>query len=73
MVAPEDLRALGRCIRRERKGRRLSQETLAEVANLHRNYIGRIERGECNASVAVVISVARALAVKPAKLFAEIM
>ena len=37
---------IGKRIAEERQKRNLSQEYLAEIANLHRNYIGYIERGE---------------------------
>ena len=42
---------LGQKIRIERIKRRLSQEKLAELTDLNRNFIGMIERGETNITV----------------------
>ena len=41
---------------------------MAEMAELHRNYVGLMERGESNVSLLTLVALARALGVKPAKL-----
>ena len=57
-------RKLGDAIRCRRKARKLSQEKLAEHADVHRNYIGLIERGEQNITVESLVKVAKALKCK---------
>jgi len=57
-------RKLGDAIRHRRKIRKLSQEKLAEHADVHRNYIGLIERGEQNITIESLVKVAKALKCK---------
>jgi len=56
-------------VRKLRLQRGLSQEKLAEFADLHRNYVGGVERGERNVGLLNIVALAHALNVSPAKLF----
>lgn len=59
---------LGETVRKERLLLNLSQEGLAERADLHWTYIGGIERGERNVSLLNIVKVARALGTTPSLL-----
>ncbi len=62
---------LGLAIRRRRQELGWSQEKLAEVADLHRNFIGHAERGEQNLSIDSLVRFSFALKTKLAVLFAD--
>jgi transcriptional regulator with XRE-family HTH domain len=51
----------GERIREFRKGKGISQEELAHSANLHRTYIGMIERAEKNITLINIEKIAHAL------------
>lgn len=55
-------------IKRKRQELGLSQEELAFRAELHRTYIGSVERGERNISLLNIVQLAKALRCKPADL-----
>ena len=62
------LRAIGENIRQLRKELNLSQELLSFDAEIPRNQIGRIERGEINTSLVTLLKIATALKVNIADL-----
>lgn len=69
----QDPRAiLGRAVRSRRLELGLSQEKLAERAQLHWTYIGGIERGERNVSLINIVRIAEALSLTPSDLLKEI-
>lgn len=55
---------LGAVIRAERQAQGLSQEALADKANIDRSYMGGIERGEHNLAIMNLLKVADALGMK---------
>jgi len=69
---PKHRKALGETIRLYRKEQRLSQEALAEKADLHPNYIGEVERGEKAATVDTLFKIAKALGLKVRDLVVEV-
>ena len=54
---------IGNNIRTIRQAKGLSQEKLAELANVHRTYIGMIERAEKNITLVSLEKIAMALEV----------
>lgn len=53
----------------ERTKRSLSQEKFAELANVHTNYIGKVERGEQNLTVKKIVALADSLGVPVENIF----
>lgn len=65
----EILRLFGERLRELRTERNISQEQLAELAGLDRNYIGQIERAERNVALVNIVRIAKALDMPPSELF----
>ena len=65
------LEKFGEKIKQLRKVKGLSQEQLAEKANLHRTYIGMIERAEKNITLLNIEKIAYALDTKISNLLNE--
>ena len=63
------LKQLGLSIKLARVRKELSQEELAELAGLHRTYIGMVERAERSITVINLVQIAKALDISLDKLF----
>lgn len=59
----------GKQLREVRKAAGFSQEALGFKANIHRTYIGAVERGEQNISLDNIYKLCKALRVKMKELF----
>lgn len=68
-MAKEILIKFGAKVRQERLKLGLSQEQLAARANVHRTYIGMIERAEKNITLENIEKIGNALNIKISKLF----
>lgn len=63
--------AFGQAVRLVRSGLGVSQEALAYKAEIQRSYMGEIERGEKNPSLAIILRIAVALDISTTVLLAE--
>jgi transcriptional regulator with XRE-family HTH domain len=69
MAINQLLNNFGARIRELRKDAGISQEKLAELAELHRTYVSSVERGKRNASLTSIERIAKALNVSLSRLF----
>jgi len=70
MISNSDiLKKFGARIRKIRKEKGISQEELAHRANLHRTYIGMIERAERNITLINIEKIAKALNIEIVEIF----
>lgn len=60
----ETLMKFGNNVKKYRTEKQLSQEELAHLCNLHRTYIGMIERAEKNLTILNIKKIADALNIK---------
>lgn len=66
------LRKFGNAVKKQRRICRVSQEKLGEMSDLHRTYIGMIERGERNPSLKNISKIAKAFGISISELFKDI-
>ena len=69
---PLHRRIVGEKIRAYRQQAKLTQEKLAEKAELHHNFIGEVERGNLDISLGSLLKIAKALGVRVRDLVMEI-
>lgn len=69
---PIFLRKFGAAVYEKRQAAGLTQEELADLAGLHRTYIGGIERGERNLSLENILRISVALKIRCAALVEDI-
>ena len=63
-----DLVRFGQAVRARRKALALSQEALADYAEIDRSHMGKIERGERNVTFLNIVRIAKAIQSKPSDL-----
>ena len=66
------LKRFGLTIKRLRERKGISQEKLGEISDLHRTYIGMIERAERNITLKNIEKIAKALGTDISKIFEEL-
>jgi transcriptional regulator with XRE-family HTH domain len=66
------LDAFGAAVRARRLELGMSQEDLAAACDLHRTYVGGIERGERNLSLLNIVRISRALDTGPPHLLEDV-
>jgi transcriptional regulator with XRE-family HTH domain len=69
---PDPRKPIGQAIKRERLKLGMTQEQLAEAADLHWTYISGIERGIRNVSIVNLFNIATALKVRVRHLVKEL-
>ena len=65
----DKLKAFGKHLRELRKCKNLSQQQLEFIANISKNQVGNIERGEVNITLITSIAIAKALDIPLKDLF----
>lgn len=66
-----DYRMMGERIRRQRVSNKMTQENLAEKANISVSFLGQIERGDRKPSLETVVNIANSLGVTVDQLLSD--
>jgi transcriptional regulator with XRE-family HTH domain len=69
---PAPARVFGDAVREQRIQRGISQEELANAAQVERSHMGKIERGEHMPNLVMILRLARALSVNPGVLVDQV-
>jgi transcriptional regulator with XRE-family HTH domain len=69
---PQYRKVFGEAIRGYRKRVGLTQERLAELAGMHHNFIGEVERGNMECSLTSMMKIGKALGVRVSDLVREV-
>lgn len=72
LLRPPYRRIVGEKIRAYRKQAGLTQEKLAEKADLHHNFIGEVERGNMEISLGSLFKIAKALNIRVRDLVVDV-
>ncbi len=72
MAGEELTRDFGALVKKLRLEKGISQERLAELCGLHRNYVGAIERAERTPSIVTAEKLAKALGTTLSSLFSQV-
>jgi transcriptional regulator with XRE-family HTH domain len=70
---PEPALAFGAVVRKQRLSLGISQEQLANDAQVERSHMGKIERGEHMPNLVLILRIAKALQIKPGQLVDEVV
>lgn len=65
------LKIVSKNVRTYRESKGLTQQELAELSELHRNYIVSVEKGDRNLTVITLAKIAKALNIEIQRLFDE--
>ncbi|HEX8577199.1 MAG TPA: helix-turn-helix transcriptional regulator [Flavobacterium sp.] len=68
ILEKEYIISLGIFIRQIREQKKISQQNLADICDLPKSTIGRIERAEINTTIKTLVKIANALELEPYKL-----
>lgn len=69
---PTIAKAFGRVVRATRLSRQVAQDAFAHAASIDRSYYGKLERGERQPSLALLLRIARTLGVSGSELIAAV-
>lgn len=64
-------KAFGKAVRSIRQKLKVSQENLAYISEIERAYMGKIERGEVNPSLGIILRISLALDIRSTEIMEE--